>query len=310
MNIFSDPSLWRDLNMDSPPIWWNEAAGQYEILIDEAGSPNGSFAIISLNAASQGDTLTFTFNLTGFDPDVGGEGFLNVLEDNTPVFSQSLNEGLPITGTVDLVCEEGRFYKVMVTSSASGYDYSNFYDFMGTLTPTATPSPAIAPWWLCAPKEPLPPCPVRPTGFVPFDQYDADFKYPLASSRVPSKVVLAEDCISCSPGSVTDIAPTPPDPEPPDTITMNFICTTSELSNTAPGVDGSGFQDLPSWFDEEAVAIVSGEGFGYWAIWDAGLSSWVLSNETGTPEDVNYNGDITVTQGSNTANAVYFFNCA
>lgn len=276
MNIFTDPSLWRDLNFDSPPIWWNAETEQYEILIDESGSPAGAFSIVSLNAASAGDTLSFDFSLTGFDPQTGGEGFLNVIQDNTVVFSQSLNDGMPVTGSVNLVCEEGSFYKVMVTASAGGYDYTNFYDFMATLTPADAPVPTVAPWWLCPPKEPVEPCPVRPTGFVPFDQYDADFKYPLASSRVPSKVVLAEDCISCSPASTTNIDPPAPEPEPPaecGNILLNNEALISEEDITE--FSPSAFQ----WGLTNAIALNTGVETHIFT-WDSGSNSYMKSSDT------------------------------
>ena len=55
---------------------------------------------------------------------------------------------------------------------------------------------------LCPPKAPLAPGPVRPVGFVPLSEYDSDFKYPLASSRVPSPKEKLEGCGSCSPNPV------------------------------------------------------------------------------------------------------------
>jgi hypothetical protein len=66
-----------------------------------------------------------------------------------------------------------------------------------------------SPWWYCPPKSPPEECPTRPVGFVPFSEYDADFKYPLGSSRSPNKItsdccygpgiVLVEDCASNPP---------------------------------------------------------------------------------------------------------------
>lgn len=52
---------------------------------------------------------------------------------------------------------------------------------------------------LCPPKEPLAPCPVRPAGFIPLDEYDVQFKYPLASSRKPSPHFKLEECGACNP---------------------------------------------------------------------------------------------------------------
>jgi len=57
-------------------------------------------------------------------------------------------------------------------------------------------------WWLCIPEEPVPAPPTRPVGFVPLAEYDLDFKYPLASSRVPAPTNTApmeEGCFGCGP---------------------------------------------------------------------------------------------------------------
>lgn len=83
--------------------------------------------------------------------------------------------------------------------------------------PEPEPEPRKLPWWLCAPPTPKPPCPVRPplTGFVPFSEYDADFKYPLKSSRVPSPIKKDDGCIACGPVLTPDPGPGPnPDPDP------------------------------------------------------------------------------------------------
>ena len=53
------------------------------------------------------------------------------------------------------------------------------------------PPPGNRPWWLCVRPAPLEPCPVRINPveeFVDFKNYDADFKFPLASSRKPMKI--------------------------------------------------------------------------------------------------------------------------
>lgn len=50
--------------------------------------------------------------------------------------------------------------------------------------------PPVAPvssnWWVCPPKILLP-CPLRPSTFVPFADYDVSFKFPVASSQVASQ---------------------------------------------------------------------------------------------------------------------------
>ena len=67
-----------------------------------------------------------------------------------------------------------------------------------TVTIIVQPAATLRPWWECVPKPPPEPCPERPTGFVTLDQYDQDFTYPLASSRVPVKEDPIEGCSSCS----------------------------------------------------------------------------------------------------------------
>ena len=72
-------------------------------------------------------------------------------------------------------------------------------------------------WWLCCPKPDPDPVPERPTGFVPLDQYDLEFTYPLKSSRKPSRNPLQDGCVNCGPVFVTPAPPVPepdPDPEP------------------------------------------------------------------------------------------------
>jgi hypothetical protein len=53
------------------------------------------------------------------------------------------------------------------------------------------------PWWYCPEKEPEVPCPERPTGYVPYDEYDIGFKFPLASSRkrrpLPCRITTVPD---------------------------------------------------------------------------------------------------------------------
>lgn len=67
------------------------------------------------------------------------------------------------------------------------------------VTITVTAVAANLPWWYCVPKEPMTPCAVRTTEFVTFAEYDLAFKYPVASSRVPSPIQKLEECEGCSP---------------------------------------------------------------------------------------------------------------
>lgn len=63
-------------------------------------------------------------------------------------------------------------------------------------------SESVPPWWMCPVREPVEPCPVRPTTFTTFAEYDSDFKFPLSSSRVPAENPRPTDCISCRPNVV------------------------------------------------------------------------------------------------------------
>lgn len=83
------------------------------------------------------------------------------------------------------------------------------------------------PWWYCVPKTPPIPCPVRPTGFIPFADYDVGFKYPIASSRMPSKIQKTDEegCVTCSPKLIEQplgIAPT--NVTPPSFLYDNYDC--------------------------------------------------------------------------------------
>lgn len=63
-------------------------------------------------------------------------------------------------------------------------------------------SESVPPWWMCPVPAPVEPCPIRTSDFVPFDEYDADFKFPQNSSRVPAKNPRPIDCITCRPNII------------------------------------------------------------------------------------------------------------
>lgn len=68
-------------------------------------------------------------------------------------------------------------------------------------------------WWLCCPPPAPEPIPERPTGFVPLDQYDLEFTYPLKSSRKLFKDDFWDGCVNCGPvyGPEPEPAPCPPE---------------------------------------------------------------------------------------------------
>lgn len=94
------------------------------------------------------------------------------------------------------------------------------------VTITVTAVAGNLPWWYCIPEEPVTPCPVRSTTFVEFKDYDVNFKYPVASSRVPSSIQNSEECGGCSP-TLLDAVVTPPVEEgtPPLNTTFPSITT-------------------------------------------------------------------------------------
>ncbi len=73
--------------------------------------------------------------------------------------------------------------------------------------PVDPPDDTVLPWWMCPPKEPVPACPVRPTGYVALSDYDKDFKYPLSSSRIPAKNPRPVECVACRPTLISVSAP-------------------------------------------------------------------------------------------------------
>lgn len=106
-------------------------------------------------------------------------------------------------------------------------------------------------WWLCCPKPEPDPVPERPTDFVPLDQYDLEFTYPLKSSRKPSRNPLQDGCVNCGPVFATPAPPVPepepepePDPEPTHIALFHTYCDV-----------GDGFFDL-EWYslDEESTS--------------------------------------------------------
>ena len=110
------------------------------------------------------------------------------------------------------------------------------------------PSPPVKRTLFCPPRLPKPPCPVRPVGFIPFSEYDPDFKYPLKSSRIPSPIKINFDCIACGP----EAASPPIDPpidlpiDPPGEVCLSAGSTGWQLFM---------YSDLPSWWQQ---AIDSG----------------------------------------------------
>lgn len=114
--------------------------------------------------------------------------------------------------------------------------------------PDPDPEPVL-PWWLCVPKDPPEPCPVRPTGFVPFSEYDEDFKYPLASSRVPSQINRPDDCVVCAP-TIIEGEVIPPEP----------VCVDVNIEPLISSTTGAKFlfsSSNPAWFGSGSTVTLT-----------------------------------------------------
>lgn len=142
----------------------------------------------------------------------------------------------------------------------------------------------MLPWWMCLPKKPVTPCPVRPTGFVPFSQYDSEFKFPLASSRKPSRIRRDEDCVACRPVvGDENTAPTPtpePDPPVPECIS-NLMISGTRLVH----MDGLPVEQWGGIFAEGAPIVIVIENAN--ASVRLRLGSWMSTYDTYIRDDNN-----------------------
>lgn len=141
-------------------------------------------------------------------------------------------------------------------------------------------------WWLCCPKPDPGPVPERPTDFVPLDQYDLEFTYPLKSSRKPSRNPIQDDCVNCGPVFVAPAPPVPePDPEPepePDPELIAHIeagCSIDEMIYGVYWEDLEGNHvNTPSWWNPNTEFTLK------WGSWEGVYSDkdTIISQE-GTP---------------------------
>lgn len=206
---------------------WTKTAVFYEDASHYVGNIYGGYAAFPtgemLWAGSTidpvNDRLTATVNWGLEVPPDGGEVWFLVLLDGVVVFAEQLIYVSDITeGSFEIDILAAGTPSITTSGSPTDlYPQVNAYDQIGwfDITPTTEPVEQQLPWWYCAPAEAPTPCPVRPTTFVPFDEYDADFKYPLASSRVPSKIPVPEGCVTCS-ADIEEITCEDPPIDPPE----------------------------------------------------------------------------------------------
>lgn len=252
-NLLLNPDLWTDGSGQSPPPIWN---GTFWEILPEEGI-NRFFEIRLINAPSviqNGDTLTGTFQWT-MDTPSPLTWYLNlaqydVLNGRTIIDSIPFDFNVETPFSFDLtpyVGVERDIYLLFTNTEDYPYTVAS-YGLGITLHPTVNPDPVTClPWWLCTPRDPPEPCPVRVNPveeFVGFNDYDANFKFPLASSRKPMKIERPDDCIACRPTLVDEVAPGPdPDPEPE--------CATLTVTPYSPTqlTDWNGdWTNTPDWF--------------------------------------------------------------
>lgn len=214
MNLLENIALWNDVGTsESPPITWNAVTKRFEVLLSDPGAGNARFNIGMVSPVENADdTISFDYAFGNLTPNGTPNMFLCIVKNGSTVESTTtLEDGLE--GRIEWEpLEVGAYYSIVLTTEEGSYASGGFYDIEATITPLSAVVPVdrVLPWWYCLPKVAPAPCPIRPTTFVPFKDYDPDFKYPLASSRVPRKNPLApvgEECATCSPELV---AYTPP----------------------------------------------------------------------------------------------------
>lgn len=141
-NVFLDPNLWTDGD-NTPPIWWNDTDGQYEILAESSdpGVADGQFSISSTEELQPGDYIEFSYTLNFYAP--SGTPTPNVLVITRDNFT--LIEVIDVvnnpTGTVRVDIVEAGFYQIQMAVSASlYYELAGFYSFDAVLALPPAPT--------------------------------------------------------------------------------------------------------------------------------------------------------------------------
>lgn len=222
MNFLLDPNLWYDdWDGSNPPITWNEEEKRYEFVhssspphqthsvgiysdvFPEAGTLDFEYLVSDYSAYSHSDELRI--QIISFDH--------SALEEST-ILDQVVVLGQPTRVTIETAPNHD--YWIIFKYTSSGYYYGDFYYVDALITPIISEVSVSIPWWACVRPDPPEPCPVRANPaeeFVPFWDYDADFKFPLASSRKPMKIERPHGCVACGP-NLTDADDPEPDPDP------------------------------------------------------------------------------------------------
>lgn len=197
-NLLLDQTLWEavDASFDTGQCTFN-IGGTYAV------HPSGSIQLIDSIPADA--TLRANCTVT-----LGGEVYPTpnfFIESNGDIlFTHSLVDGGTFTFDIPLTDYLNGSLHIYADSP---YGYESFGNVIVVPIADVPEEPGengTSPWWLCDTKPTVTPCPVRPQGFVPFNEYDADFTYPLASSRVPMKLdsTSSENCVPCNPVTTDD----------------------------------------------------------------------------------------------------------
>lgn len=211
--------LWEDWWDDSiPPIHWNPTAQRFEFLVTPPPGQSQQVGLWMPSPHNEDGVIDFEYHITSYIPKSGAPApRINIIENDSYVISSTeFSNGS--TGRITVDARAGNTYSIALAYYADDYNADLFYGFEGIITPVqeVVPPTRVLPWWLCVRPDPPEPCPVRTNPaeeFVPYDDYDADFKFPLASSRKPMKIVRPQGCVACGP-NLTDAVDPEPDPEP------------------------------------------------------------------------------------------------
>lgn len=296
MNLLLNSALWRDYtSLETPPITWNAERRRYEVLVSSPDAGTAAFYIEHIGAVVGSDhTVEMEYNFSELDPNGFIDPYLAVVENGGTVVS-SVNLATTPTGTLEANLVEGNFYTIMLTSGPDSYYSANFFSIDGIIDPLgdAPYVPTVPPWWLClAAEEPTDPPPVRidpAMEFVALKNYDADFRYPLASSRVPSKINREAGCVACAPELINAVDPGPgpgpdPDPDPADV----YVAFGEGTYVYEFGLDPGFSRDLPIVVTQNGntIATLEYQTFSVFHTWNGSFGEY------------NQNEPITFTQGS------------
>ena len=243
MNWLLLDNVWADWATDlMPPSTWDAESKSF--MVDLQNAEDGvTFEIGTLNSVPDNGVIDFNYTVDYFTYLSGyiGPAYINVIVDKAVAFSQEVSAGS--TGRITVNTTGGLDCKIILAQYADDTLPEAFEAIGMSLVPVANAAPVALPWWFCPPKAPVPVCPTRQEGFVPFSEYDPDFTFPTASSRVAAKKVMAEECGGCSPNLVPCEPAVPPPPPPVECNTLLL----ADLGYESYAVISNAFA-MPTWF--------------------------------------------------------------